>query len=171
MAGGNRPQNMTRMTTGPVALYLAQHGESKSEQEDAARPLTDRGRFEVGRVAQAARRSGVEVLAIHHSGKLRAQQTAEIFAEALSPKGGVSHMNGLAPNDDPTTTARVLEAVELPTMLVGHLPHLSRLASLLVAGDPAREVVAFRMGGLVCLDRSTEGRWRVRWALTPEVTG
>jgi len=54
-------------------------------------------------------------------------------------------------------------------MLVGHLPHLSRLASRLICGDEERKVVSFQMGGVVCLERDAEGNWSVRWALTPEL--
>ena len=54
-----------------------------------------------------------------------------------------------------------------PALLVGHLPHLSRLASLLLVGDATREIVAFRMGGIVCLENDA-GRWRIKWILTPE---
>jgi phosphohistidine phosphatase len=53
-------------------------------------------------------------------------------------------------------------------VLVGHLPHLSRLASLLLVDDPGREIVAFRMGGIVCCGHG-EGRWRLKWMLTPEL--
>jgi phosphohistidine phosphatase len=53
-------------------------------------------------------------------------------------------------------------------MLVGHLPHLSRLASALLLGDPGREIVRFRMGAIVCLVRA-EGRWLLQWVLTPEL--
>ena len=45
-------------------------------------------------------------------------------------------------------------------MLVGHLPHLERLAALLVTGNAEHAVVGFPAGGLVALDR-TEERWLV----------
>src|SRR2546428_4370090 len=64
--------------------YLVQHGEAKPEREDPARPLTDRGRREVERVAEGAQRSGVEIAEVVHSGELRAQQTAELAAGAGS---------------------------------------------------------------------------------------
>lgn len=149
-------------------LYLVQHGEARPESEDPARPLSERGRQEVGRVARAAARLGLGVGLIPHSGKLRARQTAEILAEVLHPGGGLAEMAGLAPNDDPTVVARAVEAAPEPWLLVGHLPHLSRLLSLLVVGDPARPVVAFRMGALVSLARDDES-WRLRFILTPEL--
>ena len=147
--------------------YLVQHGEAKPEQEDPARPLSDRGRRDVERVAQAAGRSGVSVAEIVHSGKLRAQQTADLLAAALSPVGGVRAVAGLAPLDDPAAARELLDQAAAPRMIVGHLPHLSRLTSLLLVGDPTREIVSFRMGAIVCLTREEE-RWRLKWILTPD---
>ncbi len=148
--------------------YLVQHGEAKPEQEDPARPLTDRGRREVERVALAVKCSGVEIAEIVHSGKLRAQQTAELLAAVLPPARGVRAVAGLAPMDDLAAARALLDRAEAPAMLVGHLPHLSRLTSLLLVGDPTREIVSFRMGAIVCLGRD-EATWRLKWILTPEL--
>jgi phosphohistidine phosphatase len=63
-----------------------------------------------------------------------------------------------------------VEAAREPLMLVGHLPHLRRLASLLLVGDPEREIIRFRNGAVVCLV-TMEGRWLVQWVLTPETAG
>ena len=151
-----------------MELYLVQHGVAKPEQEDSARPLSDRGRTEVERVAHAAARLGLDVARISHSAKLRARQTAEILAAALRPAGGVREVANLAPNDDPSGAVRLIERLSESEMLVGHLPHLSRLASLLLVGDASRELIAFRMGGIVCLERD-DSRWHVKWILTPEL--
>jgi len=77
-------------------------------------------------------------------------------------------MKGLSPMDDPAEAQAMLEAAQETLMLVGHLPHLSRLASALLVGDPGREVIQFRMGAIVCLSR-IEGSWVVKWILTPEL--
>lgn len=151
-----------------MELYLVQHGVAKSEAEDPARPLSDRGRREVERVARATASAGLRVAAIAHSGKLRARETAEILAAALMPVRKVRELPGLNPLDDPAVAQQAVDQFTEPEMLVGHLPHLSHLASLLLVGDPAKEIVAFRMGGIVCLAREQEA-WRVRWILTPEV--
>jgi phosphohistidine phosphatase len=76
-------------------------------------------------------------------------------------------MDGLAPADDPGRAKSEVEAAREPLMLVGHLPHLSRLASLLLVGDPGREIIRFRNGAIVCLVQG-EGRWLLQWVLTPE---
>lgn len=151
-----------------MELYLMQHGEAKPEKEDPDRPLTGRGETEVGRVAALAARAGVRIDEARHSGKTRARQTAEILAAALN--GRLREVEGLKPKDDPEATRREVEILDGAVALVGHLPHLERLASLLLAGDAERGVVAFRPGGLVALARD-EGTWRLRWALVPELAG
>lgn len=146
-----------------------QHGEAKQEQQDPERPLTERGREEVTRVAGAAARLGLGIGVILHSGKLRARQTAEIVATRLQPAPAVRVEGGLGPKDDPAEAARLVATAAEPFLLVGHLPHLSRVASLLLVGDPKREIVAFRMGGLLGFTR--DQRWRLRFILTPELVG
>jgi phosphohistidine phosphatase len=54
-------------------------------------------------------------------------------------------------------------------MLVGHLPHLARLAGLLLIGAADRSVVKFRQGGLVGLER-TDTAWVVVVVLLPPET-
>ncbi|MGH2376556.1 MAG: hypothetical protein ACRDIC_24240 [bacterium] len=54
-------------------------------------------------------------------------------------------------------------------MLVGHLPHLGRLASLLLVGTAERAVIRFQMGGVVCLARDDSGAWALEWMLVPEL--
>jgi phosphohistidine phosphatase len=151
-----------------MQVYLVQHGLAKSKEEDPARPLTRAGREEVERVARAAAAAGVRPASILHSGKTRARQTAEIFAGQVRPAHGVHAVEGLDPRDEPQRIRERVEQAHGPVMLVGHLPHLSRLAALLLAGSPEREIVAFRNAGVVCLERQ-EGRFAVRWVLPPEL--
>jgi phosphohistidine phosphatase len=149
-------------------LYLMQHGEAKAESEDAARPLTERGRQEVERVARHAARLRLGIMLVEHSGKLRARQTAEIVASLLELRPRVEERPGLGPNDDPGDLVRALQEAREARLVVGHLPHLARLASLLVVGDAARPILAFRMGALVALKREAEG-FRLRFVLPPEL--
>lgn len=76
-------------------------------------------------------------------------------------------VTGLAPKDDVEPVAKALKGETRSLMLVGHLPFLDRLTSLLVVGKPDRSIVRFRNGGVVCL--SGEGDfWAVAWMVTPE---
>jgi phosphohistidine phosphatase len=147
-----------------VRLYLVQHGQAKSETEDPERPLTDQGTDEVARVAhQAVDVAGVRPARVVHSGKTRARQTAQVWARLLGV--GVEAADGLAPNDDPRTWAERLGTSSDDLLLVGHLPHLGRLAALLVNGTPDSPLVRFRPGGVVGLDRADTG-WMI-WVVGP----
>ncbi|MCR4440481.1 MAG: phosphohistidine phosphatase SixA [bacterium] len=150
-----------------MAIFLVQHGKSLPEEADPKRHLSPEGAREVERMAAWAQRQGLHVGRIVHSGKQRARQTAELFASMLHPPGGVEERSGLAPLDDPRPVVAWLEKEDAP-MLVGHLPFLSRLAALLVAGTPEPPVVSFTHGGIVCLDSRGEGSgWLLAWAVTP----
>ncbi|HID64678.1 MAG TPA: phosphohistidine phosphatase SixA [Anaerolineae bacterium] len=151
-----------------MELYLVQHGEAKRKTEDPQRPLTGRGRDEVQRVAAFAARTGLKVSQVRHSGKRRAEETASILAEHLSPSEGVLAVPGLDPMDDVRPIAQALQKETAPLMLVGHLPFMDRLAGLLVTSNQDCSVVRFRMGGIVCLEGEGDD-WAIRWVLTPEL--
>ncbi len=143
------------------------HGQAKPETLDPSQPLSERGRQEVERVARHAAALGIRVVEIRHSRKLRARETAEILAVHLAPPGGLREVDGLAPTDDPAVARQAVEEAGEPLMLVGHLPHLARLASSLLVGNPATEIVQFRNASLVHL--LGEGGWRLDWILTPDL--
>jgi phosphohistidine phosphatase len=151
-----------------MTLFLAQHGEAKAESEDPDRSLTDRGAEVVQRMADWAARSGITVDEIRHSGKRRAEQSATIFAKRLNPSRGVIEMKGLGPNDDVTLVAASLQGEQESIMMVGHLPHLSRLVSLLVTGNPEGEILRFRNAGIVCLTQK-DGKWAIDWVMQPDL--
>lgn len=153
-----------------MRLYLAQHGDAKPKSEDPGRPLTKGGRYDVARVAAFAKRAGVEIYQIRHSGIRRAAETAAIIAEHLEPAGGVVALSGLAPKDDVSRVAELLNREARSLMFVGHRPFMDRLASLLVASDPERPVVRFEKGGIVCLEREpATWSWMICWVVTPEL--
>jgi len=149
-------------------IYLVQHAEAKSKEEDPQRSLTDNGRHDVQAVAALAAKLGVQVNQIRHSGKTRARQTAEILGEALSPPGGVIAVSGLNPLDDVRAITIELATAGQPLMLVGHLPFMEQLAGQLLADDDERAVVKFTRAGMVNLARTDSG-WQVVWVITPEI--
>jgi phosphohistidine phosphatase len=155
-----------------MKVYLVQHAEAKSKEEDPDRPLSDRGWAEIRTVAAyVAEHADIEVNQIYHSGKVRARQTAEALAAALHPAEGIDQVDDLAPLAEASVWAAGLTGMTDDIMLVGHLPHLSKLAGLLLCQDEAKPVVAFRMGGIVCLSQAESGDWSVRWLVTPEIVG
>ena len=152
-----------------MTVYLVQHAEAKPREEDPQRPLSDQGRSDIQKVATFLGDRGIPVSRIIHSGKLRARQTAETLAERLKATGGASETDGLAPLDDPAVWAGRLSELDENLMLVGHLPHMGKLAALLVTGDADQALVTFKPGGVVCLARDDEGRWSLRWMVVPGI--
>lgn len=152
-----------------MKAYLVQHAKALSKEEDPERPLSDEGRREIEAMARyAVENVDLEVARIWNSGKTRAAQTAEVLAEHLKPPLGVRVSEELGPVDEPKEWGDRLVEMSHDVMLVGHLPHLSKLTSLLLAGDSERTVVAFRNAGIVCLAYEEEA-WALEWLLRPEL--
>ncbi|MBI4698237.1 MAG: phosphohistidine phosphatase SixA [Nitrospirae bacterium] len=151
-----------------MLLYLVQHAEALSKEEDPARSLSEQGIQDIIKVAGRIAGFNIKVGWIYHSTKIRAFQTAMVLADQVKVEREISQVEGLAPMDDPKRWADCIEKMNEDVMLVGHLPHLSRLASLLLEGDKNKNVVDFKMGGVVCLKKSEQGSWSVEWMITPE---
>jgi phosphohistidine phosphatase len=151
-----------------MKLYLVRHGEAKSEYEDPERRLTEPGRRDVQRLATRLERLKLPVGAVWHSGKARAQETAQIMHGAVvCPAEPMVHA-GLGPDDPPDVVQAEIERSEPSLMIVGHLPFLARLASLLLVGWTEGVTVDFQPGGVVCLERPRPGqKWQVLWSVAP----
>lgn len=151
-------------------LYLVRHGEAKRADDDPERGLTDLGRRQAESTARRLAEAGRVVFQIRHSGKKRAEETAEIFAAHLAAEGGVVSVGGLSPNDDVGPIAHDLDLESEPVMIVGHLPFLPQLASALLAGDSKRVGFGMVEAAVLHLHKS-EKRWYVLSMLTPAESG
>jgi phosphohistidine phosphatase len=152
-----------------MRIYLVQHGRPVSKEENPDRPLSDQGRHDVTRMAQSLAKCGITAEVLYHSGKTRALQTAEIINSNLPVGRGILQRKGLAPMDDVHQIADLLNRSETDIMVVGHLPHLAKLTSLLVTGSDMGSVVLFQQGGVVCLEKNDNRGWVVAWVLIPEL--
>ena len=149
-----------------MTCYLVRHGTAAAGPDDRMRPLTPAGRSEVLATARALLARGVAVAEIRHSGLARARETAEILSAALAPPRGVSVTTSLAPEDDPDVAAAELGLATMPLMLVGHLPHLARLAVTLL-GEAAVERIAFAPATAIGLRRRAD-RWAIELIVPPQ---
>ncbi len=153
-----------------MALYLVQHGKNLPKDVDPDQGLSNEGVAQVERIAGVAGGYGVRVEKILHSGKKRAEQTASLMAAALSPEGGIDVAEGLQPLDAVSPWAGKLKSGD-GLMLVGHLPFMEKLASLLVVGAEQPMIFKFQNGGIVCLDQIAEtASWYIKWALMPKIS-
>lgn len=149
-------------------VYLARHGEALSEKEDPARPLSEAGKRHVRQISSVLA-SSINILPVqtYHSPKARAFQTASIFYRDLSGSPAPAELDGLLPLDDPSIWGDRLNGLDKDVFLVGHLPHLSRLTSLLLLRNPDSDIVDFLPGTVLCLEKT--GTWKVKWMLSPGV--
>lgn len=154
-----------------MKLYLVQHAKAAPKEIDPDRSLTEEGLRDIQKVAAFIKPLNLQVDYLWHSGKKRAAQTAEVLAEAVKLDEGVTARDGLAPNDDVTALANDLAAATEDIAIVGHLPFLAKLASLLLAGSESVNTVAFKNASIVCLTRSDENRWQMDWMVIPELLG
>lgn len=60
-----------------------------------------------------------------------------------------------------------LEAAERSLMVVGHLPHLSRLGGLLTHSDASVDGIDLMPATMVCFSFNG-GAWNTRWVIKPE---
>jgi len=152
-----------------MKLYLVQHAKAAPKEVNPQRSLTEEGRRDVQKVAAFVKPLRLCVDYLWHSGKRRAAETAELLAEVIDIKEATIARDGLSPNDDVNTLKDELALSQEHIMVVGHLPFLSKLASLLLAGSESADMVAFKNGGIVCLNRSETNQWQVDWVVTPEL--
>jgi phosphohistidine phosphatase len=153
-----------------MKLYLVRHGQAKSKSDDPQRALTADGLQEVRQVGQFLRPLALDVHAIWHSPKARAQETAQALAPAVAAGAEFMEKRGLAPDDDVDDIAREIEAIPENLMIVGHLPFLEKLASKLTCGLEQCLSLDFKRSAVVALERQAPGeQWVLAWMITPEI--
>ena len=109
---------------------------------------------------------GVQLGNVFHSGKLRAQQSASLIAETLSPEILPVQTEGLNPNDDPTVIIGDIEQMNENILIASHMPFVSSLCSTLLTGTADAEFASMP-GTLFCLEKA-DGKWRLAFMLRPD---
>ena len=150
-----------------MKLFLVQHAKAASKEIDPDRPLTEEGLRDIQKIAEFIKSLNLSVDYLWHSGKTRTRQTAEVLAEIIKVKGEVAAHDGLAPNDDIKAIRDQIISAQNDIMIVGHMPFVAKLTSLLLTGSEFSGTIAFKQGSVVCLNYSGENMWQVEWMITP----
>jgi len=159
-------------------LYILRHGiavESGTPgyEQDSERPLIPKGRRQLQQIAGAMEKMDLQFDVVVSSPFSRAEQTAEIIAKSLKLETRSRISDALKPDGNPIILVRQLNElnpVPEDVLLVGHQPNLSRLISLLTAGDMDL-VVDLKKGGLCKLETEALQTGRcatLAWLLTPK---
>jgi len=152
-----------------MKLYLVQHAKAASKEADPERSLTKEGLQDIQKIAEFVKPLNLCVDYLWHSGKKRAVQTADILAKAVSINKEQSAHDGLAPNDDVTALKNELGSASQDIMIVGHLPFLAKLTSLLLTSSESADIVVFKNAGIICLNRNEQNTWQLEWIVIPEL--
>lgn len=155
-------------------IYLLRHGDALPVgaggiTNDDQRSLSDGGREEIRQVAAGLRKLKVVPDTLLSSPLLRAQQTADIVAQAFD-RLAVTSCEELGHGFScPALLARLRELPsKASVVLVGHQPDLGMFASFLLVGDDSVEV-ALKKGGLCWIEfekAPAAGQGTIRWLLT-----
>lgn len=158
-----------------ILLVLVRHAIAEERgpawPDDDARPLTREGARKWKRAAQGLAATLPPVDLLFTSPLVRAVQTAEVLARALSPSPKLQLLDALQPGARPAATIAALKgkSAKGTVVLVGHEPSLSELASTLLHLQGPLE---FRKGGalaLVTTGLGARGPARLEWFLPPRV--
>jgi phosphohistidine phosphatase len=152
-----------------MKLYLVRHGDATHLAEEGGRPLSQEGLKEVSIVSKFLGQHPIEIDQIYHSGKLRAEQTANELARAIQPKPSIAVLSGLLPNDDVKPISLYCNDWQKNTMLVGHLPFMGKLASKLLFEKGEADCIHFQTAAVLCLERAAAFRWYINWFLFPSL--
>lgn len=124
---------------------------ARTGKSDDLRPLTTAGKREMREVARGLRAAVPAVDALVTSPLVRATQTAEILADAYDRKPvTVEWLRPESPYEDFAQWARAHREQEV-VVIVGHEPHLSGLASWLLASSK-RSLLELKKAGSCLLE-------------------
>ncbi|MCK5534810.1 phosphohistidine phosphatase SixA [bacterium] len=151
-------------------LYLVRHGEAMGSELFPTRPLSQKGKADVFKIGKFLKEAGIKIDILWQSKKTRAVQTAQILAEIIKiDKQNIMERDDLFPNDPVNNLLKEIIKKEADhLMIVGHLPFLQKLSSLLLVNSEYKRLIDFSSGGVVCLRREGE-EWHLVWEVIPEL--
>jgi len=162
-----------------MKIYLVRHAiaenpETSGYEDDSLRPLTDKGREKMKKIAGALKDIGVNPDLIVSSPYVRASQTASILAKELKYKEEIAYSDSLVPMGEPDDMiGEINEKYSVDKlMLVGHEPNLSMLMSVLLAGNPDISI-NLKKGGVCCIsvdDLHYDRKAVLEWLVTPKIS-
>lgn len=152
------------------SLYLVRHAHALDGPDDPQRPLSPKGKKQVARICEALKGKGlINPSLVWQSPYRRAKETARHLIDGLGLSVSVVTVEGITPFDDPPTISDSIGETVENLMVVGHEPHLSGLASLLLSGNPDLGYVVFSKSSILNLTRLKVGNkstpWQIDWHL------
>jgi len=160
-----------------MKIYLLRHAQAAAAYPDSTRPLTEAGREHARSLADFLRRNAaMSPQVIWRSPYLRAKETADILIETLGLESSPLHVrDDLTPDSGPKDVLAEIPDLSGDVLIVGHNPHLSVLAALLLSGERGRVRIDLQTCNLVCLEwfsfpnYGETGPCALSWMLDPRM--
>jgi len=151
-----------------MKLYLVQHADAVPKGTHPKRPLSEKGLADAVKMAAFLFEADILVDEVAHSGKVRAEETANVLSKTVWLGKAAVEMEGIGPNDGTDHLLHSAETAGGDLMVVGHMPFMAKMAARCLTGSEGGLSVAFEPGAVVCLER-TEDRWVLNWMQRPSL--
>ena len=152
-----------------MKIYLARHGEYAIDVSKQLDVLSENGMKQISALATFLKPINLTISNIFHSEKNRAKQTAEILANGFQYANSPQARSDISPNSDVHVLTNEIQHGEEDILVVGHMPFMGKLVSLLLAGNDHHTIIEFHPGTLVCLERTHIHHWNIEWVLSPSL--
>lgn len=153
-----------------MKIYCVRHGEANSPDVDPYCGLSSRGEQDVTKIANHLAKHITPITHLLHSDKLRAKQTATIFAEHLNIKQVTQTDTLLRADADVASILPEITTWQEDVMLVGHLPFLDKLVNALITNNQAAyPLVQYTPATVVCLRQYEGSQWMIKWIISPSI--
>ena len=150
-----------------MKIYLVRHGEYLSSEMNADQSLSEKGRKETADIALWLKEMNLEIGEIRHSVKKRAEETAEIIYNLIGSNSKLIQTDGLKPSDPIEPLLEEILAGDQNLMVVGHLPYLEKLMTVLLFGDERESPVDLCNSCVICLE-GEKRHWKIVWMISPK---
>lgn len=150
-----------------MRLYFFRHGEAEdAAADDFSRKLTERGAERVKTAAKVLAKLGVKPTHVYSSPRVRAKQTADIVAKALSVAVEEREEVNFGFNLKQLASLLAEAGADDEIVLVGHEPTLSSVVRELTGGE-----IEMKKGGCARVDADKEPmlHGRLVWLIAPKV--
>lgn len=144
-----------------MRIYLMRHGQAADISIDPEQGLTEDGRMDIERIARDLVKKSIQIQHIYSSKKKRAQQTASIVSNIISPEITPESIDNLKPGDDPANILNSINRWSEDTLVVSHLPFLPALINHLTG----RKNIQFSPGTVACICHSGS-QWTLEWTIS-----
>lgn len=156
-----------------MLIYLLRHGDASQEyQNDSQRPLSEKGKESVKKVAEYVLRNKINLTRLITSPILRAWQTANIVAEVLKLNEKIEESDSLMPDSNPDDILSNLARLDNNEriLLVGHQPLFGILISNLICKGFAN--IEVKKASLACIEIHQPiniGKGVLKFFINPEI--